>query len=100
MAIRHGISQRHFHFSKSPGKHMDHFKQVLTLQYPAGRAPKFGNRAFFTDMIDYFENVIRSRRLEIAAHTAEAIKKFETTTHHYKDMLFFRALQRLQKLCL
>lgn len=58
-------------------KHINHVNQMLTLLQRAGVAFKFKKCFSFSDTIDYPEDLIQPRRLDIAAHMADAIQKLK-----------------------
>lgn len=63
-----------FNFSKTLEKHIDYVMQVLTLPPRAGVKLQSKKCFFLTDTIEYLGYVIPLTRLEIAAHTADAIQ--------------------------
>lgn len=75
-------------FPMTPEKRIDNVKRVLILLSRAGIILKLKSFFFFTDTIDYPALVIRSRRLEIAAHTADAIQKLKQPHNTTKQRSF------------
>lgn len=63
-------------FSKNPYEHIDHVKQVLTLLHDAGVGVtlKLEKCDFFKNRINYLRHVIRPGRLEVSAHTIDAVR--------------------------
>lgn len=59
--------------SKTLEKHIDHVNQKQTILQHTGVPHELKKWFSFTDTIDYIGNVVRQRRLEISAHTADTI---------------------------
>lgn len=59
---------------KAPVEHVRHVSPVLSLLSDTSVSLELNMRSFLTDTMDYFRNVIRPVKLEIAAHTSGAIR--------------------------
>lgn len=67
-------------FSKHAYKHIEHVRQVLTLFNDAGMMLILKKSKFFTDQINYLAHVIKTGKLQVADHTADAIRDLKTPT--------------------
>lgn len=68
-------------FPKTVENHIECTGYVLRLLKDVGVMLELKKRAFFTILIDYLSYLIRSRKLEVASPTAEAIQKITSNNH-------------------
>lgn len=62
---------------KTPEQHISHVRNILPLLNSAGAILKLMKCSSFTNTIDYLCQVVHLRRLDLASHTANAVRELK-----------------------